>query len=171
MECSTEPCSQFAERRARAGTGSGSGQENRNANANLDDSMDSPKFMSGRKAEDGMTFVMPYAATLNVQKPAVPVLSSGKICYPTQRPLAALWRGNKARGEGDGRVAVLGSGQMADDEWLDREDNAKIMDFVLRWLSPGSDLSLYALDAEEPDVNEYARFRTRRRSRSDRARA
>ena len=128
--------SQFAERRSGAGTGSGSGQENRNANANLDDSMDSPKFMSGRKAEDGMTFVMPYAATLNVQKPAVPVLSSGKICYPTQRPLAALWRGNKARGEGDGRVAVLGSGQMADDKWLDREDNAKIMDFVLRWLSP-----------------------------------
>ena len=149
--------SQFAERRSGAGAGSGSGQENRNANANLDDSVDSPKLASGRKAEDGMTFVMPYAATLNVQKPAVPVLSSGKICYPTQRPLAALWRGNKARGEGDGRVAVLGSGQMADDEWLDREDNAKIMDFTLRWLSPDSGgLKLYDLDADDPDVNEYA---------------
>ena len=100
-----------------------------------DDSMDSPKFMSGRKAEDGMTFiVMPYAAAQR-RSPQCR-LSSGKICYPNAQPLAALWRGNKARGEGDGRVAVLGSGTMADDEWLDREDNAKIMDFVLRWLCP-----------------------------------
>ena len=44
---------------------------------------------------------------------------------------------------------------MASDEWLDREDNATVLDFCMRWLSPGSDLSLYALDAEEPDVSEY----------------
>ena len=49
----------------------------------------------------------------------------------------------------------MGSGRMASDEWLDREDNATVLDFCMRWLSPGSDLSLYALDAEEPDVSEY----------------
>jgi len=104
---------------------------------------------------NGLSFVMPYAATLMVQKPAVAILSSGKIAYPMHRPVGALWHGNKARGEGSGRVAVLGSGRMADDEWLDKEDNAKILDFVLRWLSPDSQLKLYDLDAQEPDVNEY----------------
>ena len=37
----------------------------------------------------------------------------------------------------------------------DKEDNAKILEFVLRWLSPDSQLKLYDLDAAEPDVNEY----------------
>jgi intraflagellar transport protein 52 len=112
---------------------------------------------SGGEENRPVAFVMPHAATLNVQKPATAVLSSGKACYPTQRPVAAAWRGNKARGEGAGRVAVLGSGAMADDEWLDREDNAKVLDFFLRWLCPDSSLALYQLDAEEPDVSEYAR--------------
>jgi intraflagellar transport protein 52 len=105
--------------------------------------------------QQGLTFVMPYASTLMVQKPSVAILSSGKIAYPMQRPVGALWKGVEARGEGSGRLAVLGSGRMADDEWLDREDNAKILDFVLRWLSPDSQIRLYDLDAEEPDVNEY----------------
>ncbi len=35
----------------------------------------------------GLEFVYPYGATLSVQKPAVPVLSSGKIAYPMNRPL------------------------------------------------------------------------------------
>jgi hypothetical protein len=30
-----------------------------------------------------------------------------------------------------------------------------ILEFVLRWLSPDSQLKLYDLDAAEPDVNEY----------------
>ena len=100
-------------------------------------------------------FAVPFCATLNVQKPAVPVLSTGKMAVPAQRPTAALWAGGGGEGEGRGKVCVLGSGRMADDEWLDREDNAKVLDFFLRWLSPGSDLQLYALDAEEPDVSEY----------------
>ena len=100
-------------------------------------------------------FVTPFCATLTVQKPAAPVLSTGKAAYPMQRPTAAMWCGNPKKGEGRGKVAVLGSGRMADDEWLDREDNAKVLDFFLRWLSPGSDLRLYELDAEEPDVGEY----------------
>lgn len=37
----------------------------------------------------GLEFVYPYGATISVQKPAVPVLSSGKIAYPMNRPLGA----------------------------------------------------------------------------------
>lgn len=37
----------------------------------------------------GLDFVYPYGATLSVQAPAVPILSSGKIAYPMNRPLGA----------------------------------------------------------------------------------
>lgn len=128
-----------------------SGAETNSSRPNVE--TNSSSHLSGKSAP--VRFVVPFCATLNVQKPAVPVLSTGKSAVPTQRPTAALWAGNPAKGEGRGKVCVLGSGRMADDEWLDREDNAKVLDFFLRWLSPGSDLSLYALDAEEPDVSEY----------------
>lgn len=35
----------------------------------------------------GLDFVYPYGCTLSVQQPAVPILSTGKISYPMQRPL------------------------------------------------------------------------------------
>ena len=56
-----------------------------------------------------------------VQKPATAILSSGKIAYPMHRPVGAVWQGKG----GEGRVVVLGSATMAEDEWLDKEDNAK----------------------------------------------
>lgn len=44
---------------------------------------------------------------------------------------AALWSGEQG-----GKLAVLGSVAMFDDKWLDVEDNAKIMDWLFRWLKP-----------------------------------
>lgn len=45
--------------------------------------------IKARQAFDGtgVDFVFPYGATLSVAKPAVPILSSGKIAYPMNRPL------------------------------------------------------------------------------------
>lgn len=47
----------------------------------------------GLKSFDGtgLEFVYPSGATLSVQKPAVALLSSGKIAYPMNQPLAAMW--------------------------------------------------------------------------------
>ena len=44
-------------------------------------------------------------------------------------PTGALWTQ-----PGAGKLAVLGSAEMFDDAWLDREDNARVMDWVFRWL-------------------------------------
>jgi len=97
----------------------------------------------------GMEFVYPYGATLSVLKPSIPVLSSGKIAYPMNRPLGAVWQS-----EGSGRICVLGSVQLFDDKYLDKEENSKLMDFVFKWLRPGSTVTLNGLDAEEPDVSD-----------------
>lgn len=42
---------------------------------------------TGAGAKKGLTIVYPYGCTLSVQPPAVPILSSGRISYPMQRPL------------------------------------------------------------------------------------
>mmetsp|Transcript_20696 Transcript_20696/g.45337 ORF Transcript_20696/g.45337 Transcript_20696/m.45337 type:complete len:464 (-) Transcript_20696:2714-4105(-) len=104
----------------------------------------------GLKDDSGLHFVLPYGATLTVQKPAVSILSSGKIAYPMHRPVGAVWEKR-----GAGRICVLGSGLMFDDNWLGKEENDKLMDFVMRYLTPGSKVRLDPEDAEEPDVNEY----------------
>jgi len=39
-----------------------------------------------------LSFVYPYGATLNVQKPAIPILSTGDLCFPLHRPVAAFYK-------------------------------------------------------------------------------
>lgn len=39
----------------------------------------------------GLTFVYPYGSTLNTQKPAIPLLSTGPVSYPTNRPIIAAY--------------------------------------------------------------------------------
>jgi len=91
-----------------------------------------------RKKKDKLEFVFPYGCTLGVQKPAVPLLSSGHIAYPLNRPVAAVWQGDSQPGGGKaGRVAVVGSADMLGDEWLDKEDNWRIGEQLIGWLTRG----------------------------------
>lgn len=38
-----------------------------------------------------LSFVFPYGASLNVAKPAAPILTSGSVAYPLNRPLCAFY--------------------------------------------------------------------------------
>lgn len=69
----------------------------------------------------GLTFVYPYGATMTVQAPAHPILSSGPISYPLNRPVAGVWerpaqdavpggKNGAGRGGGGGRAGGRGAG-------------------------------------------------------------
>lgn len=111
----------------------------------------------GTAASDGalgndpkaLTFLYPYGATLNVMKPAVAVLSTGSECFPFNRPVLAL-----REGKGTGKLVVLGSCHMFSDQYVNKEENSKIMDVVLRWLTSES-VSVNASDAEAAAISEY----------------
>ncbi|XP_023367744.1 intraflagellar transport protein 52 homolog [Otolemur garnettii] len=77
---------------------------------------------SGNNAQ-ALTFVYPFGATLSVMKPAVAVLSTGSVCFPLNRPILAFYH-SKSQG---GKLAVLGSCHMFSDQYLDKEENSKIM--------------------------------------------
>ena len=38
-----------------------------------------------------LAFLYPYGATLNVAKPAIPVLSTGSVSFPLNRPVCAFY--------------------------------------------------------------------------------
>eukprot|EP00002_Diphylleia_rotans_P023776 TRINITY_DN467_c0_g1_i2.p1 TRINITY_DN467_c0_g1~~TRINITY_DN467_c0_g1_i2.p1 ORF type:complete len:432 (-),score=101.23 TRINITY_DN467_c0_g1_i2:139-1434(-) len=98
----------------------------------------------------GLTFVYPYGASLNVQKPAVPIISSGYIAYPLNRPVGAV-----CESEGKGRLAVLGSLRMFDDEWIEKEENSILQDIIFKWLLASEDFKLDSIDADVPEVSDY----------------
>uniref|UniRef100_A0A3Q3X5C6 Uncharacterized protein n=1 Tax=Mola mola TaxID=94237 RepID=A0A3Q3X5C6_MOLML len=95
-----------------------------------------------------LTFVYPHGATLSVVKPAVAVLSPASVCFPLKRPVLAFHQGKET-----GKLAVLGSCHMFSDQYLDKEENSKIMDVVLQWLMT-DDIQLNPIDAEDPEVRE-----------------
>lgn len=88
-----------------------------------------------------LSFVYPYGATLKVARPAVALLSSGSVAYPHQRPVCAV----------SGRLVVLGSGHLLADRYIDREDNDRIREVLLRLLSPPG-IELNAVDVADPEV-------------------
>lgn len=101
----------------------------------------------GNKAQ-ALTFVYPYGATLSVMKPAVAVLSTGSVCFPLNRPVMAFYQGKA------GKLVVLGSCIMFSDQYIDKEDNSKIMDVVLQWLTTDN-IQLNQIDAEDPEITDY----------------
>ncbi|XP_053309864.1 intraflagellar transport protein 52 homolog [Spea bombifrons] len=115
------------------------------------------KDMSVVMDEDGggnnsqaLTFVYPFGATLNVMKPAMAILSTGSVCFPLNRPILAFYQA-KAKG---GKMAVLGSCHMFSDQYLDKEENGKILDVLMQWLTT-DDIQLNQIDAEDPEISDY----------------
>ncbi|XP_064420509.1 intraflagellar transport protein 52 homolog isoform X2 [Latimeria chalumnae] len=53
-----------------------------------------------------------------------------------------------------GKLAVLGSCHMFSDQYLDKEENSKIMDVVIQWLTT-NDILLNQIDAEDPEISDY----------------
>ena len=74
-----------------------------------------------RDENGGLKFVYPYGATLNVNRPAVPIMSSGPISFPANRPVGAFYVSAKR-----GKLFVLGSMKFFHDDFFEKEDNQKI---------------------------------------------
>lgn len=98
-----------------------------------------------------LTFVFPYGCSLNVQKPSIPILSSGYIAYPLNRPVGAVYEDKG----GKGRAMVLGSCHMFEDAWLDKDENAKLQEVLFDWLLHSPKVKLNQIDAEDPEINDY----------------
>mmetsp|Transcript_10515 Transcript_10515/g.16538 ORF Transcript_10515/g.16538 Transcript_10515/m.16538 type:complete len:386 (-) Transcript_10515:262-1419(-) len=109
----------------------------------------------------GLAFVFPYGASMSTQAPARPLLSSGPISFPLNRPVAAAWEAENRGGDedennsGGGRLVVVSSVEIFADEWLDKEENQPLMEVLLRWLLHEGGVRLEP--QREYDLAEYQR--------------
>ena len=85
-----------------------------------------------------LSFVYPYGATLNVAKPATAILSTGSVSFPLNRPVCAFY----VHPGSNGKLAVVGSGAMFSDQYIDKEDNHKIKDVIFEFLTEGKKVTL-----------------------------
>lgn len=136
----------FSEATLRLASGSGSSSGTNNNNSSTTGSSTTACSMDGH-----LCYAYPYGATLTVEKPAIPLLSSGYTSYPVNRPVAAVYKSKTDIG----RVAVLGSVHMFEDKWIDKEDNAKIQDTLFRWLLQDTGVTLNEVDAYDAEVNDH----------------
>jgi intraflagellar transport protein 52 len=67
--------------------GAGKSSSSKQQFADLDELSRSGLESSAGFSGKGLDIVYPYGCTLSVQRPAVPLLSTGKISYPMQQPL------------------------------------------------------------------------------------
>ena len=85
--------------------------------------------------------------------PAFPILGTGPVSYPTERPVIAGYVDKK----NGGKIVVCGSLRMFDDEFIKNEDNAKVLDGLMKYLG-NNDISLSDVNKKEDnDTVDYAR--------------
>lgn len=111
---------------------------------------DTKDELQNRDENGGLKFVYPYGATLNVRKPAFPILSSGPISYPANRPIGAFYMSPKR-----GKIFVIGSMMFFEDEFFEKEDNQKIQEAVFKWLLTDGDAEFERNIKEDPELSEY----------------
>lgn len=104
-----------------------------------------------------LVFVYPYGLTFNVQRPAIPLLSSGFMAYPLNRPIAAAWECPKVvehlGRRKQGKLLMIGSAQLFDDAWIEKEENSTLASILFDYLD--HKLKLNQIDADEPDITDY----------------
>eukprot|EP00760_Papus_ankaliazontas_P030119 PhM_4_TR4615/c0_g1_i1/m.95162/K19681/IFT52; intraflagellar transport protein 52 len=107
---------------------------------------------AGKGINGSMTFVYPYGVTFSLQRPAVPILSSGFMSHPLSRPISAVWESPKMDPETKrrGKLLVVGSSLMIEDAWIDKEENSRLVDVFFQFLL--HQMKLNQIDAEEPEL-------------------
>ncbi|XP_050540937.1 intraflagellar transport protein 52 homolog isoform X2 [Daktulosphaira vitifoliae] len=111
----------------------------------------------GRKKYDTsrcLSFVFPYGASLNVAKPAVSILTSGSVAYPLNRPLCAFYSSKYSSKDKKGKIAVIGSGHLLTNKYINWEENDKICELLFDFLITDK-ITLNETDANDPETSDY----------------
>ena len=86
-----------------------------------------------------------------MRKPSYPILSSGPISFPPNRPVAAFHVSPKR-----GKLLVVGSIQIFADEFFEKEDNQKIQEAFFKWLLTDKEVAFERHIKDDNDISEYA---------------
>ena len=122
-----------------------------------DDKRSGNKFgASSNNNSDKLSFVFPYGSTITVHKPSRPILSTGPISYPMNRPIASIWESDTVNEIGGkrGRFIVIGSTEIFSDDWIDKEENSKLCDILFSWLLDFAEIDMMT-DRRDDNLTEF----------------
>lgn len=80
---------------------------------------------------DRLNFVYPNGTIINTELPAFPILSSGAVAYPSNQAIAAI---SNLENTKDGKIFLVASADIFNDEWIDCEDNRLLADAIFDFL-------------------------------------
>lgn len=93
-----------------------------------------------------LSIAYPYGASLQVTLPAVPILTSGPLSFPANRAIGAFAQVKM------GRIVVLGSCHVFDDQYINRADNNYLVGGIFKLLTePNVKLDV---DRDRPEFGE-----------------
>ena len=91
----------------------------------------------------GFNFLYHFGTSMKVKEPSIPILTTGSVCYPVNETIMSVYESEK-----NGKLFVIGSWRIFSDEYLEKEENKKIFDFIFRNLQVLNDNSFM------PEVDE-----------------
>lgn len=94
---------------------------------------------------DKMAVAYPHGCSLQVSLPAIPLLTSGQLCFPANRAIGAFCPVKK------GRLVVLGSALCFEDTFITKADNSYLAAGLLKMCLDNTS----KLDTVDPDRPEY----------------
>jgi intraflagellar transport protein 52 len=95
-----------------------------------------------------LEIVYPFGCTLKVQKPALPLIGSGVLTFPAQRPLVACAK------VGRGTLAMCGSLLLLSDEYINKSDNFLLTQNLIHRATGMQEWKNEPLDNDRPEFGE-----------------
>jgi len=131
--------------------------KNSDNNNNTNNNNTNNKENNNLKGDIKFPIVYPYGASLNVQRPSIALLTSGQISYPMNRPIAALWEAETVNtaGRPRGRLMVIGSTEFCSDDWIDKEENHKLMELFIQYLLNDLEIDMHSGRNEADHIVDY----------------
>ncbi|CAG9817227.1 unnamed protein product [Phaedon cochleariae] len=96
-------------------------------------------------------FIYPFGCSVSVSKPSLVAFTSGTASFPVDRPVAALFYDEKS----GGRLAAVGSGHMFSDKYIDQENNDKLREHLMEFLTGNESLHFAPMDHDDMDFTDH----------------
>lgn len=111
---------------------------------------DSKLTTSLNKEKIDLSFVYPFGCTLNVNKPSMVAFTSGSTSFPVNKTLGAVFYDEKTKGI----LVAIGSGYIFSDKYIDREQNDKLQEIFMNFLTSQDKISFTPMDHDDMDSTD-----------------
>jgi len=94
-----------------------------------------------------LDIVYPFGCTLTIDRPASPLITSGRMSFPANRALLTVTKVNK------GLLLVMGSAKPFHDKYITKEDNMALFEACIKMLT-ATEVKVGAVENDRPELKD-----------------